>query len=863
MLKKAAAWAKPTLGDAWRDVLAEARMPDAASLAVSQARQRFPTLQAFAAKTAPALLWHRHVEVLAQVLEDVESGKHKRVMIWIPPRHGKALAVDTPIPTPDGWRRMDELRPGDSVFAGDGSVTRVRAVSPIWRDRDVYAVTTKEGHAPIIADAAHEWPVRLCRKHKVVQKHETAWLAARKSPRRPLVHQHSGLALTEDVALPIGPYTLGAWLGDGNNRVAFITCHEDDQPHLRGRIESEGYGTRQHTDTKNVGVLGLISQLRAAGLLRNKHIPAAYLRASTVQRLALLQALIDTDGYVAPDGQVEFCATHKRLAEDVRALVTTFGVKAAMIEGRATLDGRDCGAKYRVMFYMAGAASLPRKAARCKDGTKQPGHYLRFAYAGKADTLCIEVEHPSHTFLAGEGMIPTCNSELVSRTFTAWYLLRNPGKWVGLASYGAKLAQQLSRIARDRYTFAGGAFRDDSQAVELWQTPHGGGMWAAGVGGSITGFGADLALIDDPLKGDEEAGSPTIREKQQDWYQSVLATRLHPGAAVVVVQTRWHEDDLSGWLLRMEAEGETREHWHVVHLPALRDDWDDTVPPSCTMHADWRDAGEALAPAMYGPAVLEQTKRRVGPYVWAALYQGRPQALEGGLFRRDWWGTYEPAALPRSWDLLVQSWDLAFKDTDTSDYVAGVTLGVKDGRAYVLDCVRGRYDFPSTVAAIRHAAAKWPTCTARYVEDKANGPAVISTLRGSVGALVAVNPQGGKLARAHAIAPLVAEGKVLLPPREAAPWVDALVAELTSFPTGAHDDQVDALTQGLRVLAPVLRAYQAPAAPPPEAKDRHLGIMNDGRTGKPRPVSVRDLAQRPQFGGAEGRWWSEWGKGTG
>ena len=453
-------------------------------------------------------------------------------------------------------------------------------------------------------------------------------------------------------------------------------------------------------------------------------------------------------------------------------------------------------------------------------------------------------------------------SELVSRLFSSWYLLRNPNKWCGLSSYGADLAQQLSRISRDRYTLGGGLFRDDSQAVGLWQTMSGGGMWATGVGGPITGFGADLAIIDDPLKGAEEANSATIRQKQQEWYQSVLATRLHPGAAVVVVQTRWHEDDLSGWLIQQEREGETREQWHVVHLPAIRDDYDDAVPPSCTLHDDWREPGEALAPAMYGVELLDQRRRQVGPYVWAALYQGRPQALEGGLFQRAWWGQYDPTTLPREWDHLIQSWDLAFKDTDTSDYVAGVTLGVKDGRAYVLDVVRGRYDFPATLRAIQLAAAKWPQANVRYVEDKANGPAVLSTLKGAVPNLVAVEPQGGKLARAHAIAPFVAEGKVLLPPREAAAWVDPLLAELTSFPTGAHDDQVDALTQGLRVLAPILRAYVPPKPIPEHAKDRHLGLTTDPVSGKKRPVSVRDLAKRPALHDAnDPRWWKGWGTG--
>jgi predicted phage terminase large subunit-like protein len=430
-------------------------------------------------------------------------------------------------------------------------------------------------------------------------------------------------------------------------------------------------------------------------------------------------------------------------------------------------------------------------------------------------------------------------SELVSRTFAAWWLLRHPDKWVGLASYGADLAQQLSRIARDRYSVGGGTFRDDSQAVNLWQTQSGGGMWATGVGGAITGFGCDLAIIDDPLKNSEEASSAVIRQKQQEWYQSVLATRLHPGAAVVVVQTRWHEDDLSGWLLAQEREGETAEQWHVVHLPAILDDVPMDVPPTCTAHPDWRHVGDALAPTMYDVALLEQRKRQVGPYVWASLYQGRPSSIEGGIFRRAWWQTYDPTTLPAQWDVLVQSWDLAFKDLSTSDYVAGLTLGIKDGRAYVLDYVRGRFDFPTSVQAIQLAAAKWPGAHWRYIEDKANGPAVMATLRGSIPNIVAVEPQGGKLARAHAIAPVVAEGLVALPPRAAAPWVDQLLQELTSFPTGAHDDGVDALTQALRPLIPVMRSYVAPVDTP-LPRDKDMGLIT-GANGKKRPRSPDDV----------------------
>lgn len=392
-------------------------------------------------------------------------------------------------------------------------------------------------------------------------------------------------------------------------------------------------------------------------------------------------------------------------------------------------------------------------------------------------------------------------SELVSRIFPAYYLLKHPEQWVGLASYAAQLAQTFSRVARDHYQRGGGTIRDDSAAVSLWQTVEGGGFWAAGVGGPLTGMGCHLGIIDDPLKNDEEAASETIRAKQKDWYAATFASRLEPNGAVVVVQTRWHQDDLSGWLLEQEAL--EAEGWHIVNLDAVHEPLNRTAfPPTCTVEPDWRAQGEALCPERYDDEALRKIKARSGAYFWSALYQQRPTPVEGGLFKRSWWQRYDTP--PESFDMVVQSWDMAFKDDERSDYVVGQVWGLSGPRYYLLDQIRGRMDFPATVQAVRGLTAKWPQTRGVLIEEAANGAAVIQTLRREIAGIIAVRPQGGKASRAAGVSPLVESGSVWIP--EATAWVSDFVEECAAFPTGTHDDQVDAMSQALTRLGGLARA---------------------------------------------------------
>lgn len=399
-------------------------------------------------------------------------------------------------------------------------------------------------------------------------------------------------------------------------------------------------------------------------------------------------------------------------------------------------------------------------------------------------------------------------STRVAADFPTWWLTKNPEARIVVASYAQGLATRNGRAIRNRVTQnpdLGLRIAPDNGAVHEWTLEgHQGGVLSVGIGGGLTGRPADLMVIDDPIKDRKEADSETFRANVWDWWTDVASTRLAPGAPVVVILTRWHEDDLAGRLLAAE-DGHL---WRVLNIPAQADH----RPEKGETDPLGREVGEFLRSAR--GRTLQQwaaIKVRSGARTWASLYQGRPAPAEGILFKRDVWSRYDaPQALQRddgTWwvpvsqgDELCQSWDMTFKDTSGADYVVGQVWLRRGVHVWLLHQVRRRMSFVDTLAAVKAMTAQWPQATAKYVEDKANGTAVINMLSRSVPGLIPVEPEGGKVARAAAVSPFVEARNVHLPAAEFAPWVEDLIEEAASFPSGVHDDQVDALTQAINRL---------------------------------------------------------------
>lgn len=390
-------------------------------------------------------------------------------------------------------------------------------------------------------------------------------------------------------------------------------------------------------------------------------------------------------------------------------------------------------------------------------------------------------------------------SETLSKWLPRWFLDWNPDKKVILASYAAELARGFGRAVRDYFqddrTDTWTTVRADKDAADEWETPQGGGMTTAGLDGGITGKGGHLIIVDDPIKNWQEAESPTRREHIKNWWDSTLWTRKEPGCTVIVIQTRWHEDDLSGWLLN-EEEREDWEDWTVIKLPALCEEVDEETG----VDELGRSEGEALCPERFTAEELEKEKRR-NEQVWAGLFQQRPAPLEGGIIKRDWIQHYQK--LPDDPLTYWQSWDFTFKDTGTS-WIVGQLWGQLKANFYLVDQVRFKADFVKAKEAMRLKGIRnpslpslWHRARLKLVEDKANGPAIISSLKNEVPGIVPVSPKGSKKARLSAVAPFFEAKNVWLPPKSQAKWIRGFIEEITTYPGAANDDQVDACSQAL------------------------------------------------------------------
>lgn len=400
-------------------------------------------------------------------------------------------------------------------------------------------------------------------------------------------------------------------------------------------------------------------------------------------------------------------------------------------------------------------------------------------------------------------------SLLVSVFWPTWAWATDPEiRWL-FASYAMPLAIRDSLKCRrvigspwyqDRwghvYQLTG-----DQNLKSVYENDKTGYRLCTSVEAGVTGQGGDFLCVDDAHDTNQGESEP-IRKATIDWWDGTMTTRfndLETGRAVIIGQ-RVHEQDLSGHLL---AQG----GWVHLMLPGEYEPKRQCVVLE-TGWKDWRTyEGELLWPAKVGPAATKSLRAALGEYRYAGQIQQRPSPAEGGKIKRAWWRFYKERPALNTFDEIVQSWDMAFKKTTDSDYVVGQVWGRIGANKYLLDQDRARRDFPETVKAVMAMSVAWPTAYAKFVEDKANGPAVIDTLRQKIEGLIAVNPKGGKEARVAAVSPQIEAGNVWLPAPATAPWVDGFIEECASFPNGAHADQCDAMSQALLRLAAVLEIY--------------------------------------------------------
>lgn len=388
-------------------------------------------------------------------------------------------------------------------------------------------------------------------------------------------------------------------------------------------------------------------------------------------------------------------------------------------------------------------------------------------------------------------------SELVSKILPAYYLYRFPDRWVGVTSYGAELSYDFSRNARDNYRRTGGSLKSDSASVKNWETGHGGGLWAAGVGGPATGKGFHLGIIDDPVKDSIEAQSKTIRERHKDWYDSTFFTREEPGdSTIILCMTRWHQDDLAGHLLKREEDPEKAVGWTVLSLPAKRPEKPREFPPSVDVIEDWRKPGQYLKTRV-GREKFRQYETSIGEYFWSALYQQTPTPGTGNLWQREWFegeGVVFDAP-PDNLRRVGYDWDTAYTDKEENSASGYVKAGVdSDGVIYILDAAWRWVEFPDLVDWMEKVDGP------HYIEQKASGKSAAQAVRKRGVQAKEVEVPGGegdKVARTRGITPIVSSGKV----RFRRSILDRLLEDdqqgILKFPKGSHDDLNDMLVQAL------------------------------------------------------------------
>lgn len=671
--------------------------------------------------------------------------KEPLLVLLAPRDHGKRLAVDTPIATPTGWTTMGDLRAGDALFDDRGQTCHVAIAHPVEMG-DSYRVTFDDGSS-LVADAEHLWLTWDAKARKSANRHGWPQDHGAHAPTPPAVrttaeirdslmvgreHNHSipiahPLHLP-DSALPVNPYALGAWLGDGTTAQAAMTIHEAEMAAL---IEQAGCRLRPRKDPHAFGMIDHTSRLRQLGVLGNKHIPAVYLRASEGQRRALMAGLMDTDGHVAPDGTVEYTSTVEALAEGVRELAVSLGWKPRVYAGRAMMYGQDCGPKWRVCWSPREPVfRLTRKANRLRTFPER-GWRTRHRFIvsvepiGSVPMRCITVDAPSRLYLAGRQMVPTHNT-WTSVSYLLWRIWRhNRNPWTGLfdpalpdgkfeavlfsdtlpqAEHFFDLLQNLllanTRLFGDilpsSKVIAG---RRDVWSKRRIRLRNLASVIIRAYRTSTRGLHPDLIVLDDVLN---DRTTMTAYQRDKIWRYFVGTLLPMNASQYVVIGTAFHYDDL---LHRLKPDpkkaplriGKASARFKWVKFRAI----------------DW-DTGETLWDERHDVEDL-QGKRDMDPLIFAREYQNDPvddsssmfpYALTSRALERGSQMTFAPSYQPRPGEYVVGGMDLAESAEVGADYTVLAVAAYErpSGHRRLLWAVRERgLGFDAQVNVLRRA----------------------------------------------------------------------------------------------------------------------------------------------------------------
>lgn len=627
----------------------------------------------FARYMQPDLALEPFHVVYYTLLDKFAHGEIKKMIVQIPPQHGKEISDNQIVATTKGLKKHGDLIVGDYVFGRDGTPVRVLWVSE--KTRSEYVVSFSDG-AKIECHGNHEWTVynRFRQKEETIEtKHmasSTIYNGDGKRGSRYKYHVDSNVCVMFDSRnVDLDPYVLGAWLGDGDSSRGIIHIGNND-------VEIIGNSTYKFKESKGTTTRKFYSQelnllLKNNGLIKNKHIPDMYKYNSVEVRKNVIAGLIDTDGYVYHrNGRITISNTNKRIIDDAAFILRSLGQSVVVCEFKPRVSSSGIvGKKIVYQLCFNPTMTFPTKVKRKKITKLSINKKRAIVSIERKEGLgygnCIQVE--GGIYLVGDTFIPTHNSEGSSRKLPAFMLGLDPDKKICIGSYAATIARDFNRdvqriIDTPRYrelfpeTYLNGSnvvtmantYLRNSDVIEM--VGRKGSLRVVGRGGSLTSKTVDVSILDDVYKDYAEGNSPIVRNAAWKWYTTVVRTRLHNDSQELIVFTRWHDDDLIG---RIEKSGETVidiKSWDdVKNIPAgawVRINFEGLKTGEPT-EIDPREPGAALWDRRHSRAKLEG-QRALDPVQFQCLYQGNPGNAEGKLYRNPFrtyvdkseWGTY-------------------------------------------------------------------------------------------------------------------------------------------------------------------------------------------------------------------------------
>lgn len=627
----------------------------------------------FARYMQPDLALEPFHVVYYTLLDKFAHGEIKKMIVQMPPQHGKEISDNQIVATTKGLKKHGDLIVGDYVFGRDGTPVKVLWVSE--KTRSEYVVSFSDG-AKIECHGNHEWTVynRFRQKEETIEtKHmasSTIYNGDGKRGSRYKYHVDSNVCVMFDSRnVDLDPYVLGAWLGDGDSSCGIIHIGNNDVEIIGNSTykfkESKGTTTRKFYSPE----LNLL--LKNNGLIKNKHIPDMYKYNSVEVRKNVIAGLIDTDGYVYHrNGRITISNTNKRIIDDAAFILRSLGQSVVVCEFKPRVSSSGIvGKKIVYQLCFNPTMTFPTKVKRKKITKLSINKKRAIVSIERKEGLgygnCIQVD--GGIYLVGDTFIPTHNSEGSSRKLPAFMLGLNPDKKISIGSYAATIARDFNRdvqriIDTPSYrelfpeTYLNGSnvvtmantYLRNSDVIEM--VGHKGLLRVVGRGGSLTSKTVDVSILDDVYKDYAEGNSPIVRNAAWKWYTTVVRTRLHNDSQELIVFTRWHDDDLIG---RIEKSGETVidiKSWDdVKNIPAgawVRINFEGLKTGEPT-EIDPREPGAALWDRRHSRAKLEG-QRALDPVQFQCLYQGNPGNAEGKLYRNPFrtyvdkseWGTY-------------------------------------------------------------------------------------------------------------------------------------------------------------------------------------------------------------------------------